>query len=182
MTANITGLCVYEGLSTSLDTLTSQAFGNGKKHLVGLHVQRMSLLLCVVTIPIGAVWICSPWILSSIVPEKETGYLAGTFMQIYLIGGPGWAIFEAGKDSARLKAIYCFPGCGVGLRPPQYPSGTGFWSFISTWVLQVLLGRSSFRTIFNPLSWRCTLPSLLPRIYSVGLGWIYDGRVKTGDP
>lgn len=97
MTANITGLCVYEGLSTCLDTLTSQAFGNGKKHLVGLHVQRMCLLLCVVTIPIGAVWLSAPWILSSIMPEKETGFLAGRFMQIYLLGGPGWAIFEAGK-------------------------------------------------------------------------------------
>ncbi|KIW62412.1 hypothetical protein PV04_10590 [Phialophora macrospora] len=97
MTANITGLCIYEGLSTSLDTLTSQAYGNGKKQLVGLHVQRMCLLVCVVTIPIGAVWICSPWILAAIVPETDTAILAGTFMRIYLLGGPGWAIFEAGK-------------------------------------------------------------------------------------
>ncbi|KIX05374.1 uncharacterized protein Z518_06246 [Rhinocladiella mackenziei CBS 650.93] len=97
MTANITGLCVYEGLATSLDTLTSQAFGNGKKHLVGLHVQRMSMLVCVVTIPIGTIWICSPWILSALVPERDEAVLAGTFMRIYLIGAPGWAIFEAGK-------------------------------------------------------------------------------------
>ena len=97
MTANVTGLCVYEGLATSLDTLTSQAFGNGKKHLVGLHVQRMWLLVLVITIPIGLVWMCSPWILSAIVPEKETAYMAGKFMQIYLIGAPGWAIFEASK-------------------------------------------------------------------------------------
>ncbi|EXJ77176.1 hypothetical protein A1O3_10334 [Capronia epimyces CBS 606.96] len=97
MTANITGLCIYEGLATSLDTLTSQAYGNGKKHLVGLHVQRMSLLVCVVTIPIGALWICSPWILSALVPEKDEAILAGNFMRIYLIGAPGWAIFEAGK-------------------------------------------------------------------------------------
>ncbi|OAL39214.1 hypothetical protein AYO20_01532 [Fonsecaea nubica] len=97
MTANITGLCVFEGLATSLDTLTSQAFGNDKKHLVGLHVQRMSLMVCVVTIPIGAIWICSPWILSAIVPEKDEALLAGTFMRIYLAGAPAWAIFEAGK-------------------------------------------------------------------------------------
>lgn len=97
MTANITGLCIYEGLATSLDTLTSQAFGNGKKQLVGLHVQRMSLLVCVVTIPIGTVWICSPWILSALVPEKDQAVLAGQFMRIYLLGGPGWAIFEAAK-------------------------------------------------------------------------------------
>lgn len=97
MTANITGLCIYEGLATSLDTLTSQAFGNGKKQLVGLHVQRMSLLVLVVTIPIGAVWICSPWILSALVPEKDEAILAGQFMRIYLAGAPGWAIFEAAK-------------------------------------------------------------------------------------
>ncbi|KIV97253.1 hypothetical protein PV10_01024 [Exophiala mesophila] len=97
MTANITGLCIYEGLATSLDTLTSQAFGNGKKHLVGLHVQRMSLLVLVVTVPIGAVWICSPRILSALVPEKDEAVLAGQFMRIYLAGAPGWAIFEAAK-------------------------------------------------------------------------------------
>lgn len=97
MTANITGLCVYEGLATCLDTLASQAYGNGKKELVGLHVQRMCALMCLVTIPIGTVWLCSPLILPHLVPEKEVALLAGRFMQIYLIGAPGWAIFEASK-------------------------------------------------------------------------------------
>ena len=63
MTANITGLSIYEGLATSLDTLTSQAFGAGKKHLVGLHIQKMIILVLLVTVPISAVWISSPWIL-----------------------------------------------------------------------------------------------------------------------
>ena len=97
MTYNITGLCVYEGLATSLDTLTSQAYGAGKKHLVGLHMQRMCGLLMVATIPIAAVWLCSPWILALIVPETELAHLAGAFIRIYLIGAPGFALFEAGK-------------------------------------------------------------------------------------
>lgn len=97
MTANVTGLCIYEGLATSLDTLTSQAFGNGKKHLVGLHIQRMSALMILVTVPIGAVWMASPWILPHLVPEQEVAVLAGKFMRIYLIGAPGWGIFEAAK-------------------------------------------------------------------------------------
>jgi multidrug resistance protein, MATE family len=97
MTANITGLVVYEGFATSLDTLTSQAYGAGKKRLVGLHVQRMIVLLAIATIPIGVIWICSPWILELIVPEKELAYLAGKFLRIYLIGAPGFAFFEAGK-------------------------------------------------------------------------------------
>ncbi|ETN43277.1 uncharacterized protein HMPREF1541_02436 [Cyphellophora europaea CBS 101466] len=97
MTANITGLCVYEGLATCLDTLTSQAYGNGKKQLVGLHIQRMCALMCLVTVPIGTIWLCSPLILPHLVPEKEVALLAGKFMQIYLIGAPGWGIFEASK-------------------------------------------------------------------------------------
>ncbi len=97
MTANVTGLAMYEGLATSLDTLCSQAYGGGKKELVGLHVQRMVYLLLLVTIPVGAVWICSPWILEAIIPEKELARLAGLYLQIYLIGMPGFAAFEATK-------------------------------------------------------------------------------------
>lgn len=97
MTANVTGLCIYEGLATSLDTLTSQAYGNGKKELVGLHIQRMAALMLLITIPIGAVWIASPLILPFLVPEREVALLAGRFMRIYLIGAPGWGIFEAAK-------------------------------------------------------------------------------------
>ena len=41
MTANITGYAVYQGLATSLDTLCAQAYGSGKKKLVGLQTQRM---------------------------------------------------------------------------------------------------------------------------------------------
>ncbi|KAL8712964.1 MAG: hypothetical protein Q9220_002824 [cf. Caloplaca sp. 1 TL-2023] len=41
MTANITGYAIYQGLSTSLDTLCSQAYGSGNKKLVGLQTQRM---------------------------------------------------------------------------------------------------------------------------------------------
>lgn len=41
MTANITGFAIYQGLATSLDTLCPQAYGSGRKKLVGLQTQRM---------------------------------------------------------------------------------------------------------------------------------------------
>lgn len=97
MTANITGLAVYEGLATSLDTLCAQAYGGGRKEQVGLHLQRMVLLMLLVTIPIGAVWLCSGWILAALVPEKELAFMAGRYLRILLAGAPGYAIFEAGK-------------------------------------------------------------------------------------
>jgi multidrug resistance protein, MATE family len=118
MTANVTGLCVFEGLATCLDTLTSQAYGNGKKQLVGLHIQRMCALMLVATIPIAAIWLSSPWFLPLLVPEKDVALLAGRFMQIYLLGAPGWAFFEAAKrftqaqgnfDSSLWVLLVCSP-------------------------------------------------------------------------
>ncbi|TVY27304.1 putative transporter [Lachnellula hyalina] len=97
MVAKITGISIYEGLATSLDTLTSQAYGGGRKELVGLHLQRMSALMIVATIPIGAIWISSPWILQRLVPEPELAELAGLYLRYYLIGAPGYGLFEAGK-------------------------------------------------------------------------------------
>lgn len=109
MTANITGLSVYEGLATSLDTLTSQAFGAGKKHLVGLHIQRVVALMLMMTIPIGAIWIASPWVLASIVPETSVAYLAGDFLRLYLIGAPGYAVFEAVKRFTQAQGDFMGP-------------------------------------------------------------------------
>jgi hypothetical protein len=106
MTANITGLAVYEGLATSLDTLCAQAYGSGKKELVGLHLQRMVLFMLLISIPIGAVWLSSGWILAALVPEKELAHLAGRYLSILLAGAPGYAIFEAGKRFTQAQGLF----------------------------------------------------------------------------
>lgn len=96
-TMNIVGFAIFEGMATSLDTLCAQAYGSGHVKQVGLHMQRMILLLLLVAVPIGVVWICSPWILGSIVPQKHLALSAGAFLRLSLIGVPGYALFEAGK-------------------------------------------------------------------------------------
>jgi MATE family multidrug resistance protein len=106
MTANITGFAIYEGLATSLDTLCAQAYGLGKKEQVGLHLQRMVLLMMLVTVPIGAVWLCSGWILAALVPEKELAYLAGSYLRILLACAPGYAIFEAAKRFTQAQGLF----------------------------------------------------------------------------
>lgn len=106
MTANITGFAIYEGLATSLDTLCAQAYGSGKKVQVGLHLQRMVLLMLLVTIPIAATWLCSGWILATLVPEKELAYMAGTYLRVLLAGAPGYAIFEAAKRFTQAQGLF----------------------------------------------------------------------------
>lgn len=106
MTANITGLAVYEGLATSLDTLCAQAYGAGRKEQVGLHLQRMVLFMLLVTVPIAAVWLSSGWILAALVPQKELAYMAGRYLRILLAGAPGYAIFEAGKRFTQAQGLF----------------------------------------------------------------------------
>jgi MATE family multidrug resistance protein len=106
MTANITGYAIYQGLATSLDTLCAQAYGSGRKHLVGLQLQRMVYFLWVLTIPIGIVWLAAEKILEIIVPEKESAEFAGLYLRVLLIGAPGYALFESGKRFVQAQGLF----------------------------------------------------------------------------
>ena len=106
MTANISGYAIYQGLATSLDTLCAQAYGSGRKHLVGLQMQRMIYFLWALTVPIGIVWIFAEKILELIVPEKRSAELAGLYLRILLIGAPGYACFESGKRFMQAQGLF----------------------------------------------------------------------------
>lgn len=106
MTSNITGYAIFQGLSTSLDTLCAQAYGSGRKKLVGLQMQRMVYFLWVCTIPIGIVWLSSTAILEKIVPDYETARLAGIYLKVLLVGAPGYAAFESGKRFMQAQGLF----------------------------------------------------------------------------
>lgn len=97
MTANITGYVIYFGCTTSLDTLCAQAYGSGKKKLVGLQLQRMVYFLWAVTIPIAIVWAAGSQILAVIIPDPEIARLAGLYLKVLILGAPAFALFEASK-------------------------------------------------------------------------------------
>ncbi|KAF2716351.1 MATE efflux family protein [Polychaeton citri CBS 116435] len=106
MTASITGYSVYYGLATSLDTLCAQAYGSGKKELVGLYLQRMVFFIYVCTVPIAVAWFFGGAILSFIIPEKEIAMLAGQYLRILIIGAPGFATFECAKRYVQAQGLF----------------------------------------------------------------------------
>ncbi|KAK3677471.1 hypothetical protein LTR37_021531, partial [Vermiconidia calcicola] len=106
MTANITGYAIYQGLATSLDTLCAQAYGSGRKKLVGLQMQRMTFFLWVITVPIAIIWLLADRILLAIVPEPAVAELAGLYLKIVLLGAPGYAAFEAGKRFVQAQGLF----------------------------------------------------------------------------
>ncbi|OTA27960.1 hypothetical protein BTJ68_09758 [Hortaea werneckii EXF-2000] len=97
MTANITGYAAFHGLTTSLDTLCAQAYGSGRKQLVGLQMQRMVFFLWALCIPIAIIWLFGTQILLLIIPEKPIALLAGRYLKVLVAGAPGYAAFESGK-------------------------------------------------------------------------------------
>ncbi|KAJ9133402.1 MATE efflux family protein [Pleurostoma richardsiae] len=96
-TMDIIGLDIFEGMATALDTLCAQAYGSGHLTQVGLHVQCMLALMALALVPVGAIWGCSPWMLGFLVKQPELALKAGSFLQVSLIGMPGYAAFEALK-------------------------------------------------------------------------------------
>lgn len=106
MTANIFGYSIYQGLATSLDTLCAQAYGSGRRKLVGLQFQRMIYFLWLLTIPIAIFWLFAERLLNLIVPEPEVAELAGLYLRVVLAGAPGYALFEAAKRYAQAQGIF----------------------------------------------------------------------------
>lgn len=106
MTANITGYAVYQGLATSLDTLCAQAYGSGRKKLVGLQMQKMVFFLWVISVPIAVLWFFADKVLVRIVPEKEVAELAGLYLKVVVLGAPGYACFESGKRYVQAQGLF----------------------------------------------------------------------------
>jgi multidrug resistance protein, MATE family len=106
MSANITGYAIYQGLATSLDTLCAQAYGSGRKKLVGLQMQRMIYFLWTITIPIGIVWVLAENVLLALVPEPKVAKLAGLYLKVVLAGAPGYAAFEAAKRYVQAQGLF----------------------------------------------------------------------------
>lgn len=108
MTAIISGYAVYQGFAMSLDTLCPQAFSSGRLQLVGLHTQRLTLFLLLVTIPIGFIWFHAGAIITFLIPDEnsETAALTGQYLRIILFGTPGYACFEAGKRFVQAQGLF----------------------------------------------------------------------------
>ncbi|KAI5457514.1 mate-domain-containing protein [Mariannaea sp. PMI_226] len=106
MTASITYYVPVQGLATCLDTLCSQAYGSGHKHLVGLQAQRMTWLLWILMVPIAILWWFSRPILVALVGGGRVPDLAALYLRVLIIGMPGVAVFESGKRFVQSQGLF----------------------------------------------------------------------------
>ncbi|ATY67179.1 MATE efflux family [Cordyceps militaris] len=105
MTAAMTCLAPFIGLATSLDTLCAQAYGDGRKHLVGLQCQRCFWFLCCAAVPVAVLWLNSEMILVRIV-DAETARLASLYLRIMILTIPSYIVFETGKRILQAQGLF----------------------------------------------------------------------------
>ncbi|BFZ60072.1 ethionine resistance protein [Saitoella coloradoensis] len=107
MTAVITGISLFQGVATALDTLAAQAYGAGNTKLLGLHLQRCVLLLMLICFgPVAAMWLNAERLLLALGQEPALAHLAGRYLKILLIGAPGYACFEAMKRYLQAMGLF----------------------------------------------------------------------------
>ncbi|KAJ5580247.1 MATE transporter [Penicillium hispanicum] len=153
VTANVTGLVIFQGLATTLDTLCAQAYGSGNRPLVGLHVQRMSFLLACISIPIAALWYNASALLAIIVPDPTVAQLAGLYLRILILGAPGIALFETTKRYLQAQGHFAAILCTLGV-------ATAANIFLS-WLLVVKLGLGFIGVPLAVVATYNLLPTLL---------------------
>nr|QFR37246.1 MATE transporter [Cyberlindnera americana] len=107
MTANITGYCLFQGTSTSLDTLCAQAYGRRDYRSVGLHFLRCTIFLFMLCVPIITIWVvfANP-ILAALVDDDRLVALASKYLAILSIGLPAFIVFETLKRFLQAQNIF----------------------------------------------------------------------------
>lgn len=106
MTFNITGMAVFEGMATCLDTFCSQAYGAGKYHKVGIYFQRCTYLILSVSLPIMLFWWFSKYFLKFVVPQEDLLDLTQLYLRILCFGSPALIAFETGKRFLQSQKIF----------------------------------------------------------------------------
>lgn len=106
MTFNITGLAIFEGMTTSLDTLCAQAYGSGNHTLVGTYFQRGVAMMMCMLVPMLAVWWFSGTLLSVFVDDPVLCTMAQAYMRRIALGTPGFILFECGKRFVQAQRLF----------------------------------------------------------------------------
>lgn len=106
MTASITALSVSQGATTALDTLCSQAWGAGRHQALGLHLQRMGILVVVFYFCfVLPVWLNAEHIFNALGQGASLSANAALYLKYLAAGAPGFMLFECVRRYLQAQGI-----------------------------------------------------------------------------
>ncbi|PKA63496.1 MATE efflux family protein 9 [Apostasia shenzhenica] len=77
--ANVTGFSLLLGLGSALDTLCGQAYGAKEYNMLGIHMQRAMLVLCLASVPVAFIWVYTSQLLTALGQSPEISREAGVY-------------------------------------------------------------------------------------------------------
>ncbi|XP_038685585.1 protein DETOXIFICATION 16-like [Tripterygium wilfordii] len=77
--AGVTGFSFMLGMVGGLETLCGQAYGAKQYHMLGVHLQRATLVLALASIPIALTWSCTEQIFIFFKQDPQISRQAGVF-------------------------------------------------------------------------------------------------------
>ena len=101
----ITGTLPHLCISSSLNTLASQAFGARRHKYLGILYQRSILIHLLICLPIAILWINTQNILILLGQSAELAKLSGDYMLIYLAILPSYAILYPSMKIMQIQDI-----------------------------------------------------------------------------
>ncbi|KAJ9062447.1 ethionine resistance protein [Entomophthora muscae] len=106
MFANVTGWSIVFGMTTSLDTLCSQAFtGAEDVKILGVYLQRGFLVTISLFLPVSLIWWHAEELLLAIGQEPGLSQLCGLYLKWSLFAVPGFITFECCKKFLQSQGI-----------------------------------------------------------------------------
>ncbi|KAI6112391.1 MATE efflux family protein [Pisolithus thermaeus] len=109
MTANVTGLSILQGMANTLDTVLPPAWTSDQPKLVGLWTQRMIILVCVVLIPMLALWLHAEPLLLGLNQDPEIAKLAGIYLKWASLGLPAYAFNCVSRRYFQSQGLFTVP-------------------------------------------------------------------------
>ena len=100
------GNTAIQGLANSLDTLATQAYGSGNKHLVGLHTLRMVLFILPCTVPLMVLWLKADLFLGLLIHDQRVTELASMYLRVMTTRVPAFIVFECGKRFLQAQGLF----------------------------------------------------------------------------
>lgn len=162
----VTGLSLYQGFSTCLDSLCSQAYGAGDFKKVGLYFQRCSMTeVCITAVFLAPIWWNSGYILNIIVKDEQIVELAQQFLRTMIFGAPGLLFFETGKRFLQAQHIY---------KASTYI--LGFVGIIHLGLIQILVLNANTSLGFFGISLALCISYWLMSISTMGFVLFIDGK------
>ncbi|MCI01250.1 MATE efflux family protein DTX1-like, partial [Trifolium medium] len=82
------------GMGSALETLCGQAYGAKQYHMLGVHTQRVMLVLLALSIPLSLIWFNTSNILIALGQDHEISTEAGTFNRWMIPGLFAYALIQ----------------------------------------------------------------------------------------